>query len=421
MCFNEKIATEIGFLEAVIAERVTFLTNPKFNKNVIKGVNWVYNTYEQWQAIFSFASKRSVRRAFEKLENIGILKSGYFCRNKTNRTKWYTVDHSVLNSFDIGTCVQIGHMDKANTVENDAKLATSMCPNWPHPLSQEIHNNNTNNNTKTLGRTKYWDDIAEFNSKFVVVPTNYNSFESLPRLEKKLEKPKVEAKQKNVVIEEKFEETVVSKTVIKLQKSKSEKIEIEKQELPLSVINAMNEVKFEGSKYIRRSLIRWIEQYGENYVLEKIKMLGDEKWKNKNAVLTDAIRWDWKESPKFEKPVLPEQESQPFCKVEHKKSAQEVEYEKLKSLGGFEWWYRIGNHDRDYFLGEVGEEYGLNKEYYGSREFMLTSDTFQEICKINGVEPPKQLTMEEYTAQVEAAEKAKIKCLSEIRKMLNAA
>lgn len=267
MCFNENIASSIGFLEAVIVEKIKFLMNHKSNNNVIKGVNWVYNTYDQWLKIFPFVSKRSIRRAFGKLENIGILKSGYFCRNKTNRTKWYTVDHAVLNSFDIGTCVQIGHMDKANGVENDAKLATSMCPNWPHPLTQELSNNNTNNNTKVLGSTKY-PELGSTPRGNVVVPVEYNGFDNLPR----------------PVPQKRLQE---QPPATQSSKSANNESQVKIIKLPKPIIDALNAGNFWNAFVnFQNDLSKIIQSHGEKYILEKIELM------NKSSVeIRNPRKW----------------------------------------------------------------------------------------------------------------------------------
>lgn len=387
MCFSENLATMIGFLEAVIVERIKFSMRHKSNKNVIKGVNWVYNTYEQWQAIFPFASKRSIERAFAKLEKIGILKSGYFCRNKTNRTKWYTVDQAVLSSFDIGTSCQIGGMDDAKRVENDTKLAGCITPNWRDPLSQEIHNNNTNNNnTKVLGRTKYWGDIAEFNSKFVVVPTDYNSFDNLPKLE---------VKEKNVVLEEKIETSDAVKVQNPIMNKKQsrpnfERTEIEIEELPLSIVQKMKDVNFDGS-YMRLRILKWVKQFREDYVLEKISLLRNTKFNKPGAVLTEAIKWDWKEIPKFEKTDFPRDESTPFCKV-----VENLPKLKPKLSCGVEWWEALNEDQRRKVVDTMWNKWTVNdfgydarKSYYDSNAF-LCHEHFRDICESHNKQPPEK-------------------------------
>lgn len=253
--------------------------------------------------------------------------------------------------------------------------------------------NTNNNNTNHLGRDKYLEVIPSFKAD-VVVPTEYIRFDELPQPASKAAKTGVEPQEKITALGENPKASIAAGTMMELQKSKPEKIEIERQELPLSVVNAMNEAKFEGSKYIRRSLIRWVEQYGEAYVIEKIKILESDKWYNKNAALTQAIRWDWKENPKSERASLSEQQSAPFCKVVDSLPSQKKRYP-----CGIEWWNSLSSEHRreivarhwrydEDFLAVMG--YDVKRDFYDSERFFSSSD-FRSICIDYSKEHTKKL------------------------------
>jgi len=125
------LAEKIGLCEAIILQQIHYLINSEFNKNIIEGKKWVYNTYEEWEKKFKFVSDRTLQRTFLNLEHANLLIVGRFNKNSRDRTKWYTINYEALTSLEIGTTCQIGTMDS-----QDAKLAPSMTPNWHHATCQ---------------------------------------------------------------------------------------------------------------------------------------------------------------------------------------------------------------------------------------------------------------------------------------------
>ena len=94
------LATRIGLGKAILLQQVHYwCINPKIGI-VRDGKRWIRNTAEEWQKDnFPFWSLKTVKRTIAALEEDGLLlsrsdlnKSGY------DRTKWYTINHEVLNS-----------------------------------------------------------------------------------------------------------------------------------------------------------------------------------------------------------------------------------------------------------------------------------------------------------------------------------
>jgi DnaD/phage-associated family protein len=97
MVFQPKLAQLLGLNEAIIINQIHYWV--KRSKNIIEGRYWVYNTYESWQKQICFLSESTIKKTIKKLEGIGIIKSGNFNKSKLDKTKWYTIDYEVLQTF----------------------------------------------------------------------------------------------------------------------------------------------------------------------------------------------------------------------------------------------------------------------------------------------------------------------------------
>ncbi|WP_439236736.1 hypothetical protein [Lonepinella koalarum] len=92
------LACKYGLLEAVILQQIHFLLN--ISTNIRDGKKWVFNTYEQWSEIFPFACERTIRKAINNFEKLGILIStDKYNTMKMDKTKWYTIDYDKLPDF----------------------------------------------------------------------------------------------------------------------------------------------------------------------------------------------------------------------------------------------------------------------------------------------------------------------------------
>ena len=102
------LAKSIGLHEAIILQQLHYWINHvgpdgKRYGRVADEVRWIRNTVKEWhQSNFMFLSESMIYRAFEKLEKLELIKSrkdlnkiGY------DRTKWYTVDYSVLHQREM--------------------------------------------------------------------------------------------------------------------------------------------------------------------------------------------------------------------------------------------------------------------------------------------------------------------------------
>lgn len=89
-----ELAVILGRTEAEILQQIHYWLEK--SKNIIDGIRWVYNTYQQWQSQFPFLSDRTIRRAIRHLEDLGILKSERHEASRWYQRKWYTIDYEAL-------------------------------------------------------------------------------------------------------------------------------------------------------------------------------------------------------------------------------------------------------------------------------------------------------------------------------------
>jgi hypothetical protein len=117
------LAERIGLNKAVFIQQVHYWLQ-KPGAHVRDGRKWIYNTYEQWAEQFPFWSEQTLRkRIVTPLEEAGILvTTSAYNANKSDKTKWYTIDYGVLsqtlNPLD-KTTSPTGQNDHIRTGQNN--------------------------------------------------------------------------------------------------------------------------------------------------------------------------------------------------------------------------------------------------------------------------------------------------------------
>jgi hypothetical protein len=128
-CVQPVIATALGLSEAFLLQQLHYWLTT--NGHWIEGIPWVYNTAEQWHEQLPFLSISTIRRTLRSLEKqVGIIRSARLSPNKSDRTKWYTIDYDALEKRlaapTAASCDQNGQAKKANRpVPHVTKKATS--------------------------------------------------------------------------------------------------------------------------------------------------------------------------------------------------------------------------------------------------------------------------------------------------------
>lgn len=93
------LAAHCGINKAVIVQQLHFLihiTRKARNRhNYWDERWWVYNTYQDWMDdFFPWLGKSTIKRLFLELEDEGVVLSRPNPHNKSDQTKWYTIDYS---------------------------------------------------------------------------------------------------------------------------------------------------------------------------------------------------------------------------------------------------------------------------------------------------------------------------------------
>ena len=93
------LAKIIGLNQSIILQQIHYwIINNKLNKKAKKDKKtWCYNSYKKWQKQFPFWSQRTIQREFLYLEKEGLVISANHNNFKTNKTKWYRINYTVLN------------------------------------------------------------------------------------------------------------------------------------------------------------------------------------------------------------------------------------------------------------------------------------------------------------------------------------
>lgn len=92
--FNIELAKQHGVDGAIILHYLMYWqeTNKISERNFFDGRYWTYRSVEALTKTFPYWSESQIRRILKKLEKDECIVSGYFHKNKYNRTKWYSVN-----------------------------------------------------------------------------------------------------------------------------------------------------------------------------------------------------------------------------------------------------------------------------------------------------------------------------------------
>lgn len=119
------LAEAIGLEEAIVIQQLHYYERKGYGKTV-KGMRWIFNTYEEWKKVFPFWSERTIQRIFLRLEGMHLVES-CIPEGGISRRKYYRINRGGLNllrkgkmkkpdspSCQVGTMV-VPNMDVPNT------------------------------------------------------------------------------------------------------------------------------------------------------------------------------------------------------------------------------------------------------------------------------------------------------------------
>lgn len=152
------LAMAIGLNEAIFLQQLHYwlVTSPHKKEDY----NWVYNSYEKWHSQFPFWSIKTIQRIIWKLEKEEYLISNNFNSLKIDRTKWYTINYSKLETINVE---MPDNYKNAQPFSHTVTPIQSYCPNQEVSLTKPIPETTTeittkNNNIYIVHFEKIWND-----------------------------------------------------------------------------------------------------------------------------------------------------------------------------------------------------------------------------------------------------------------------
>jgi hypothetical protein len=105
LTLSPKLACLVGLNEAIVLSQLNYWMNiykeKKSEKHYRDGRWWVYNSIRQWREDnFPWWCEATIRRAFEKLRELGIVIVGNYNKFGGDHTLWYTIDYDALLQYE---------------------------------------------------------------------------------------------------------------------------------------------------------------------------------------------------------------------------------------------------------------------------------------------------------------------------------
>jgi hypothetical protein len=99
------LAKKIGLNESIVIQEIHYWIeqNKRLNRQThfFDDRWWTCNSYQQLQENLPFWSHKTIKRTIGNLEKRGVLLSTQHSANKLDQTKWYSIDHELLNSIEV--------------------------------------------------------------------------------------------------------------------------------------------------------------------------------------------------------------------------------------------------------------------------------------------------------------------------------
>jgi hypothetical protein len=139
------LACKVGLSESIILQQIHYWIgiNEKQNQNKRDEYYWTYNSYEQWQKQFPFWHINTIKNAITNLEKSGLIVSGDYNSLKIDRTKWYRIDHKVLEALENSPLDKICTTNAQKWYEHRTKIIPPLPETTPEinsEISEKIGN-----------------------------------------------------------------------------------------------------------------------------------------------------------------------------------------------------------------------------------------------------------------------------------------
>lgn len=158
--FDTDFAAKYGVSAALIFEGIGYWVN--YNEandlNFFEGRTWVRNSRDAWKKLYPELSEKKIDRAIAILKDEGLIETGSYNIDGTDRTKWYTLTDKGRAFFD---------------GEHIAETATSILPKGEIASYQKgdfdmdkratcySYTSNDINNTEIINRDNYKQSIVD--------------------------------------------------------------------------------------------------------------------------------------------------------------------------------------------------------------------------------------------------------------------
>ena len=176
------LAKELGLNEALFLQQLNYWIERSTKK--IDGKYWIYNTIEAWHKQFPFWSISTIKRIISNLEKKKLIITGNFNKISMDRTKWYTINYSLLQEIEDKINIEKEKENLENLTEKEisneeneitisSKWNNGKCQNeiaigskWNNGMCQNEPSNTIYNNIdyKHKKTTTTNDDVVEDNN-----------------------------------------------------------------------------------------------------------------------------------------------------------------------------------------------------------------------------------------------------------------
>ena len=182
------LAAHIGLNEAIILQQVHYwlLKSDKLED----GRKWTYNSYESWREQFPFWSVATIKRAISSLEKQELLISGNHNKAAFDKTKWYTLNYSKIQSMT-NRLAQIDPTSGSNCTNDEIKL-TQPIPKTTTEITTKTSLEEEKNNKKKKIQNDFSDIFSSYTANADLVDALYSFLEMRNTLKPK---PTVKAMQ----------------------------------------------------------------------------------------------------------------------------------------------------------------------------------------------------------------------------------
>lgn len=243
------LATYIGLNEAIVLQQVHYWIeiNKAKELNFYEDKYWTYNSMKEWGKSFPFYGDKTLKRIFNNLEKLGILKTGNFNKLRMDRTKWYTIDYERLEAYiDEQAAAENAAEEKACPVAED-KPGQNDPMQYPKRENAKGQNDPMEEDKMTQCKGTKWPNAYGQND-----PTNTRDFsktssETYPETSSSFEQV-VDFFQNNFYLPKAYEAEVLNDLVTCYS-----------AELVLMAMKIARKNNAKGLRYIEKVLVNWGE------------------------------------------------------------------------------------------------------------------------------------------------------------------